>query len=438
MTSHRQRVTRADGRTLNIVQHRGHLSYCLTGCCCGRTERGYAEVPVDVYKEEWTRRKIRNQVHLTKGGCLGPCALANVASLVFDGRSVWFHSVNSAWQVRQIFDYIESMLKADRFLRPPAELSEFVFNYYDWDVRKPAALAEERQTPQPTGGIMLLSHADTDLLTLARARELLPPDLEVRSYSLNALHSEDQMEILLSGELGQARVIVLRVHGPLSCVPGFDRLRELCVERGQSLVLVSGTGELTPEFTQTVNVPGDVMETAASYLGLGGVSNFIELCRFLSDRLTLSGYGYVPPAAMPEHGIYLPDMDTADIEEWERRADPHKPTVAVLFYRAHRMSGNTAFIDTLAQAIESRGLNALCIFTSSLKSKEAGRPASFKWIEGRADVLVSTLSFALGEINTGEVTVAGEAVTSLEQLNIPVIQAIASGMARGDGEGSRR
>ena len=58
MTSHRQRVIRADGRTLNIVQHRGHLSYCFTGCCCGRTERGYPEVPVDVYKEEWTRHKI--------------------------------------------------------------------------------------------------------------------------------------------------------------------------------------------------------------------------------------------------------------------------------------------------------------------------------------------------------------------------------------------
>ena len=438
MTSYRQRVIRADGRTLNIVQHRAHLSYCFTGCCCGRTERGYAEVPVDVYKEEWTRRKIRNAVHLTKGGCLGPCVLANVASLVFDGKSVWFHSVNSAWQVRQIFDYIDSMLQADRFLKPPAELSEYVFNYYDWDVRKPATLADAIQIERATSGIMLLSHADTDLLTLAKAKESLPAELEVSAYSLNSLRSEDQMEVLLAGELGRARVIVLRVHGPLSCVHGFDRLRAMCLERGQSLVLISGTGELSPEFSQTVNVPADVMETAASYLALGGVNNFVELFHFLSDRLLLTGYGYAPPSPMPEHGIYLPDMDAADIEEWERRADPHKPTVAVLFYRAHRMSGNTTFIDTLAQAIESRGLNALCIFTSSLKSKEAGRPASFKWIEGRADVLVSTLSFALGEINTGEVTVAGEAVTSLEQLNIPVIQAIASGMARGDWEGSRR
>jgi cobaltochelatase CobN len=440
MTSYRQRVIRADGRTLNIVQHRAHLSYCFTGCCCGRTDRGYAAVPVDVYKEEWTRRKIRNAVHLTKGGCLGPCVLANVASLVFDGKSVWFHSINSAWQVRQIFDYIDSMLQADRFLKPPAELSEYAFNYYDWDVRETAKSEDAAVVPrQPlTGGIMLLSHADTDLLTLAKAKELLPAGLEAGAYSLNALRSEDQMDVLLAGEVGRARVIVLRVHGPLSCVPGFDRLRERCQEQGQSLVLISGTGELSPEFSQTVNAPGDVMETAAAYLALGGVNNFAELFRFLSDRLLLTGHGYAPPAPTPEHGIYLPDMDVANAEDWERQADPLKPTVAVLFYRAHRMSGNTAFIDALAQALQERGLNALCIFTSSLKSKEAGRPAAFQWIEGRADVVISTLSFALGEINTGDVTDAGEAVTALEQLGIPVIQAIASGMPRGAWEGSRR
>jgi cobaltochelatase CobN len=65
------------------------------------------------------------------------------------------------------------------------------------------------------------------------------------------------------------------------------------------------------------------------------------------------------------------------------------------------MSGNTAFIDKIVEALRSKGMNALCIFTSSLKSKEDGRPAAFRLIEGRADVLISTLSFALGEVNTG-------------------------------------
>jgi cobaltochelatase CobN len=439
-TSHRQRVIRADGRAFNIVQHRAHLIYCYSGCCCGITERGYAAVPVDVYKEEWLRRKIRQDVHLTKGGCLGPCALANVVSLVFDGKSIWFHSVNSEWQVRQIFEYIDSMLKADRFVEPPAELSEYVFNYYDWDVRLPSSPEglTKLDVVQPNGAIMLLSHADTDLLTLIKTAESLPEGLQVSGFSLNALRNEDQMKVLISGEMGRAKVIVIRCHGPLSCIPGFDLLKAACVPRGQSLVLISGTGENTSEFSETINTPIDVMQTAAGYLDLGGVSNFGELFRFLSDRLMLTGYGYTAASAMPEHGIYLPDMDFANYEDWQRQADPSQPTVAILFYRAHRMSGNTGFIDTLTQALRSKGANALCIFTSSLKSMEGGRPAAFRLIEGKADVLISTLSFALAEINTGSITTPGEAIGSLERLGIPIVQAIASGMPRGAWEGSRR
>ncbi|MGA2251145.1 cobaltochelatase subunit CobN [Terracidiphilus sp.] len=444
--SFRQRIIRADGRAFNIVQHRAHLTYCYTGCCCGITERGYAAVPVDVYTQEWLGRKIRNHVHLSKGGCLGPCALANVVSLVFDGKSIWFHSVNSPWQVRQIFDYIDAMLDADRFLQPPAELSEFVFNYYDWDVRKPSEIVAGSSlviAPDAIGAIMLLSHADTDLLTLIKASELLPAELRVSGFSLNALHNEDQLDVLINGEMGKARVIIVRCHGSLSCIPGFDRLRAACIERGQSLVLVSGCGENSSEFSETINVPADVMQTADAYLTLGGVQNFVELFLFLSDRLMLTGYGYAPPTPMPEHGIYLPGPsgesgDVVTVEDWERQVDPLRPTVAVLFYRAHRMSGNTAFIDAIANALETKGVNPLCIFTSSLKVKEDGSPAVFKLIEGRASVLITTLSFALGEVNTGAVTQPGEALSSFEKLGIPVVQAIACQMPQGAWEGSRR
>src|ERR1700760_1751650 len=191
---YRQKVVRADGRTVNIPQRRAHLSYCYSGCCCGRTERGYAAVPVDTYKDEWVRRKLRNLVHLTKGGCLGPCVLANVASLVFDGRAIWFHSVNSPWQVRLIFDYIESMIKADRFLQPPQELAEYAFNYYDWDVRPMVPRAQTgAANAKPLEGIALLSHADTDLLTIQRVRQELPPELTVTCLSLNSIRTEDQM-----------------------------------------------------------------------------------------------------------------------------------------------------------------------------------------------------------------------------------------------------
>jgi nitrile hydratase accessory protein len=134
-SSFRQLVVCADGRAVEVLQRRAHVSYCFSGCCCGRTDRGYAPVPADTFKEEWLRRKLRKIVHLTKAACLGPCALANVTSLMFDGRSIWFHSVNTSWQVRLIFDYVEMMISADRFLPPPTDLASYAFNFYNWDAR---------------------------------------------------------------------------------------------------------------------------------------------------------------------------------------------------------------------------------------------------------------------------------------------------------------
>ncbi len=134
-TGHRQSVTRSDGRVIDVLQRRAHISYCFTGCCCGKTERGYAPVPATAFKEEWINRRLRKLVHLTKAACLGPCELANVANVVFDGRAAWFHSVNGADEVRWIFDYVEQMLAADRFLRPAERLASLAFNFYDWDHR---------------------------------------------------------------------------------------------------------------------------------------------------------------------------------------------------------------------------------------------------------------------------------------------------------------
>ncbi len=436
---HRQRVVRADGRPVNIVQRRAHLSYCFTGCCCGRTERGYAQVPVDTYKEEWTRRKMRNAVHLTKAGCLGPCVLSNVASLVFDGRSVWFHSVNSPWQVKQIFAYIDAMLEADRFLQPPEELLEYVFNFYDWDARPAAFVSLPTEAPpQKVQGIALLSHADTDLVTLQRVRAGLSFEVDVFPYSLNGLRSEEQMTALIEGVLSRARIIVLRLHGPLHSVPGFPLLRAMCVEQNRFLVVTSGTGELNPEFLRAGTVEPDVVASVTTYLERGGVANVAECVKFLSDRLLLTGHGYDQPVTPAEHGIYMQDLEDATYEDWALRSNQDRPTAAVLFYRAHLLSGNTAFVDALAESLESRGTNALCVFTSSMKAIDDGFPAALRLVEGRANVVITTLSFALGEINAGSVTLAGDNVSMLERLGVPVIQAVSSGMPRGNWEVSRR
>src|SRR5690349_8696951 len=80
------------------------------GCCCGRTETGFPPVPRARFHDEWERRSLRHRVHLTIGGCLGPCRLANVVMLLFDGRQAWFHSINSEAEAHALYDYIEELL----------------------------------------------------------------------------------------------------------------------------------------------------------------------------------------------------------------------------------------------------------------------------------------------------------------------------------------
>jgi cobaltochelatase CobN len=429
----RARVVRADGRTINVIQRRAHLSYCFSGCCCGRTDRGYAAVPVDTFKDEWLRRKLRNTVHLTKAGCLGPCALANVASLVFDGRAVWFHSVNTPWHVRQIYDYVETMVRANRFVAPPADLTEFVFNFYDWDAR-PRSVEPEHPVAEDESSrsrIALLSHADTDLLALARARRSLPADLDVVAVSLLRLQSEEQAALLTEGALAGVRLVVLRIHGELTDAPGLSRIQTWARARGVALAIVSGTGEPRPDFATASSVELDVLEALRTYLTMGGERNIVECLKFAADRVLLTGFGSEPPIDMPEHGVYLRDLEAATIDDWDRLHANGRPTAAVLFYRAHALSGNTAFVDELVDAIESNGLNALAVYTSSLRAMNHGLPAVFRMIDGRAQAAISTLSFALADG-----VAAGS--SAFEQLDIPVLQAITSGMPREAWEASAR
>jgi cobaltochelatase CobN len=131
-------VVLPDGRRVNVVRPRGQIFVCATGCCCGRTEDGYPPVPTALYHDEWERRRIRAAVHLTIGGCLGPCALANVVLVLFDGRALWLHSIDDAGLVRALYDHVEAMLAADAWLPAPPALAPHEFGGFDWPPACPA------------------------------------------------------------------------------------------------------------------------------------------------------------------------------------------------------------------------------------------------------------------------------------------------------------
>src|SRR5690606_29439545 len=102
------------------------------------------------------------------------------------------------------------------------------------------------------------------------------------------------------------------------------------------------------------------------------------------------------------HSIYWAGEALAHADWLARHHDRARPTAAVLFYRAHWLSGNTAFVDAIVEALLEQGFNALPIFTYSLREQVNGRPVIFDLFcteDGKRlpDVVISTLSFALGK-----------------------------------------
>lgn len=155
MAAHRRRrnlVVRADGAVVNVARPRGQLLVCATGCCCGRTDDGFAHVPAALYHAEWERRRLRNRVHLTIGGCLGPCALANVVLLLLDGQALWFHSMNSEALVLSLYDHVELMLDAGRCLPAPPSLAALQFTASAWQPRPDGQPVDDVRPRRPAPG----------------------------------------------------------------------------------------------------------------------------------------------------------------------------------------------------------------------------------------------------------------------------------------------
>ncbi len=192
-----------------------------------------------------------------------------------------------------------------------------------------------------------------------------------------------------------------------------------------------------------------VVHEATAYLQMGGVTNLAHCLRFLVDHLLMTGFGHERPVEQPQHGLYHPDLKAgAGMTEWLALRDPGRPTVGILFYRSHWMSGNLAFVDMLVRDCERQGANALPIFTASLKEAAPGPngiprwPAAFSWFyhenERVIDTLIATISFALGEINPAGPTPGGWSVEALAALNVPVLQAICTSTMRWQWEASSR
>jgi len=117
----------------------GQLILC-EGCCCGRVERGFPELPKDVIKARWKELRLNSVIQLTISGCLGPCDLANVACIMSaDGRCEWLGGLSEAWQYEALICWAEECQRKGRFLALPATLTAHRFERFERPSTQPQA-----------------------------------------------------------------------------------------------------------------------------------------------------------------------------------------------------------------------------------------------------------------------------------------------------------
>ena len=98
----------------------GQINIC-NGCCCGQTQKGHPEVPVEWLKREWKYRGLLKRVHLTISGCLGPCDVANVVLVTSPEGTQWLAEITQRRQYELLADWAEQSKIADRLLPLPRE-----------------------------------------------------------------------------------------------------------------------------------------------------------------------------------------------------------------------------------------------------------------------------------------------------------------------------
>ncbi|MGW1775117.1 cobaltochelatase subunit CobN [Streptomyces sp. NPDC002104] len=253
--------------------------------------------------------------------------------------------------------------------------------------------------------ILLLSTSDTDLLS-ARAANAGDAPVPYRFANPSRLPLDD-----LPGLLDGVTLVVVRLLGGLRA---WQEGLDLLLAPGQTRPVVVLTGEQAPDaqLMEASTVPIGIAAEAHGYLAHGGPANLDQLARFLSDTVLLTGHGFEPPAASPTWG---------PLERAPQRTEG--PRIAVLYYRAHQMSGNTAFVHTLSEAIEAHGAQALPLYVSSLRSPEPELIAQL----ASADAIVTTV-LAAGGTKPATASAGGDDESwdagALAALGVPILQAL--------------
>ena len=256
------------------------------------------------------------------------------------------------------------------------------------------------------------TNADTELLAFRSIWERLPdgfPTLVVRSL--------DRIDPLEVGLLDGVEAVVIRSLGGIKGSSVVTTLVELAGSRSIPVMCFPGENSLDLDLMELSSVAGGTWTSAFRYLVEGGLENLENFLRFVADTVCGYGFGFAPVGEVPDAGVFASIL-----------VDDPLGVVAVVFYRAHLISGNTTFVTDMLTSFSSVGLNAYAVYAYSLRQDGTEQDAKVVDILRSlgADVVVSTM-LAAGSFDEEAFSWDPGALMTLD---IPIVQALISTQPR--------
>lgn len=313
---------------------------------------------------------------------------------------------------------------------------------------------------QDPADIIIMSAADSSLAALAFAvRELIAesstPGLpSIRLANWMQLVKPAALDLYRDKTLDRAKLVVVSLLGGCSYWPyGVEQLVEWQAARpDRHLIVIPGDDADDPELRQISSVDQAIQQQVWQYFRQGGEHNHRHCLRFLVDGYFDLDIPWLPPRILPNCVLYAPAIDqptdqstaaltssgSVSVDDWQQRwaSQPlnHKDLApcAVLFYRSHLQSNNTAMFDELIKQLQMQGLKPLPIAINSLKDPDSLALCNHILQQANVGLILNTTGFASNKVDCPELSSQPSQFVSPFDINIPVLQLILSSSTEED------
>ncbi|MEM5474173.1 cobaltochelatase subunit CobN [Hoeflea sp. AS60] len=270
---------------------------------------------------------------------------------------------------------------------------------------------------QSPGDILFLSAADTELASIAAARQTTG-QLKWRLASLSDLKHPMSVDTFVARMAPKAKLVIVRALGGASYFAyALESLHAASVAHGFKIAALPGDDRPDAGLEPLSTLDHAARDQLWAYLIEGGAENARGLITY-AEALIEGGERPGPAAPLLKAGLWHPNTGNPGLADVKRDWTHGAPVAAVCFYRALVQSGQTAPVAALCDALKAEGVNALPVFVSSLKDPVSMGTLEAIFADAAPDVVINATGFAVS--SPGGQTKG----TVLESTGAPVLQAV--------------